>query len=246
MFLTGLLRVGVPLFLMWILAIQLPQCAHSFRCAPSLTRRQAVRCFSSASDSSERKKGKLLVLGGTGFLGQTVCKRAIVEGYDVTSLSRRGLPPTSEGTAPSTTSKVDYRQGDARKKEAIENILNEGGYTGVIHCIGLLFDDASGLGSYNRFVSGSGSLPDSDSTYDTITRLTAFNAIEATIEYAKKSNKTPFPFCFTSAAEAGWPEVAGLRGLHLSYLLNFFVNGIFVRDGYPRELRGRNQYSPIP
>jgi hypothetical protein len=26
------------------------------------------------------KKGKLLVLGGTGFLGQTICKRAVLEG----------------------------------------------------------------------------------------------------------------------------------------------------------------------
>jgi hypothetical protein len=80
---------------------------------------------------------------------------------------------------------------------------------GVIHCIGLLFDDASGLGTYNRFVSGSGSLPDADSTYDTITRLSAFNAIEATKEYAKNNQMTAFPFVFTSAAEAGWPDMPG-------------------------------------
>lgn len=80
----------------------------------------------------------------------------------------------------------------------------------MVHCIGLLFDDASGLGSYNRFVSGSGSLPDSESTYDTITRLTAFNAIEAATEFAIANNlERPLPFCFTSAAEAGWPEVTG-------------------------------------
>lgn len=81
--------------------------------------------------------------------------------------------------------------------------------TGVIHCIGLLFDDASGLGRYNRFVSGSASVPDTNSTYETITRLTAFNAIDATLEYAQKNNVEGFPFCFTSAAEAGWPDVAG-------------------------------------
>jgi hypothetical protein len=80
---------------------------------------------------------------------------------------------------------------------------------GVIHCIGLLFDDASGLGTYNRFVSGSGSLPDADSTYDTITRLSAFNAIDATMEYAKENRMESFPFVFTSAAEAGWPDMPG-------------------------------------
>lgn len=181
---------------------------------------------------------------GVGFLGQTVCKRAVVEGYAVTSVSRRGrLPPDAPAT---TSTNIDYRQGDARQKETIVNILNEGGYTGticyfrvmfllrwcvssvvltrtlyiwtigVIHCIGLLFDDASGLGDYNRFVSGSKSVPDSESSYDTITRLTAFHAIEATVDYVNQhdANKNtsipkPFPFCFISAAEAGWPDMAG-------------------------------------
>ena len=83
--------------------------------------------------------------------------------------------------------------------------------SGVIHCIGLLFDDVSGLGNLNRFVSGSGSLPDPESSYDTITRLTAFNAIQATAEYvaANQLIGKDFPFVFTSAAEAGWPQMTG-------------------------------------
>ena len=127
----------------------------------------------SSSSTASNNKGKLLVLGGTGFLGQMVCQRAVVEGYSVVSLSRRGLVSPDVPSA----AKADYRQGDCRRKEMIATVLDEGGFTGVIHCIGLLFDDQSGLGSYNRFVSGSGSLPDSDSTYDTITRLTSFHAI---------------------------------------------------------------------
>jgi hypothetical protein len=88
-------------------------------------------------------------------------------------------------------------------------------FLGVVHCIGLLFDDASGLGNWNRFVSGSGSLPDTQSTYDSITRLSAFNAIDATLEYIQGNNDrslsslSSFPFVFTSAAEAGWPDVPG-------------------------------------
>ena len=77
----------------------------------------------------------------------------------------------------------------------------------------MLFDDASGLGNWNRFVSGSGSLPDTQSTYDSITRLSAFNAIDATLEYIQgqtdSSSSSSFPFVFTSAAEAGWPDVPG-------------------------------------
>jgi hypothetical protein len=72
-----------------------------------------------------------------------------------------------------------------------------------------LFDDASGFGTYNRFVSGSGSIPDTSSTYDTITRQTAFNAIDATLDYVRDNNQKEFPFVFSSAAEAGWPDVPG-------------------------------------
>jgi nucleoside-diphosphate-sugar epimerase len=240
-------RVDVTLFLMSLLAIQMPRLSTAFL-APAVRRGASgllqhphphphphprlgvTRCFSSStgtpeSESTESsslstagsvsstKKGKLLVLGGTGFLGQTICKRAVLEGYSVTSLSRRGLPPLTDKDANtvSSISTVDYRQGDARVKESIAGILQEGGYTGVVHCIGLLFDNDSGLGSLNVFVSGSGSLLDSDSSYDTITRLTGFHAIDAAMEYAAEQggNQNPMPFVFTSAAEAGWPDAAG-------------------------------------
>jgi nucleoside-diphosphate-sugar epimerase len=210
---------------MIVLAVQLPR-LHAFKSSSRLAvqRKLACRSLSMASDttsgttSSANNRGKLLILGGTGYLGQNVCKAASMEGYSVVSLSRRGLPPLVSMTDEDktilspTSGKVDYRQGDARQKSPVTNILQEGGFTGIVHCIGLLFDDASGLGSYNKFVSGSGSLPDPDSTYDTITRLTAFNAIDAAMEYAERpENRSlkPFPFCFTSAAEAGWPEMTG-------------------------------------
>lgn len=155
--------------------------------------------------ASEAAKGKILVLGGTGFLGQEVCQRAVAEGYSVTSLSRRGLPPVLDSR--DSTNQIDYRQGDACNIDSIKNILREDGYTAVVHCIGLLFDDASGLGKYNTLVSGSGSVPDAGSTYDRITRRTAFNAIDAAKEYAAHKKRDSMPFVFTSAAEAGWPDV---------------------------------------
>jgi nucleoside-diphosphate-sugar epimerase len=205
-------------------------CCRSQRVPPSFRRQHSTGSklaaaaasspsFDSASSSSNR--GKLLVLGGTGFLGQAICHRAAGVGYEVTSLSRRGLPPpTTAGTTAAQSSSaagsaknsvtIDYRQGDARRRDAIDGILEEGGYVGVIHCIGLLLDGESGLGQYNRFASGSGSVPDADATYDAITRVTAHNAIGAVTEYCRiEGTKNPFPFCFVSAAEAGWPDVAG-------------------------------------
>ncbi|KAL3938906.1 MAG: hypothetical protein SGBAC_006282 [Bacillariaceae sp.] len=182
----------------------------------SIATRGKTNLFSSNNNclSDNNQKGKLLVLGGTGFLGQTICKRATLEGYAVTSVSRRGKPSPSEASETRLGSyfrKVDYRKGDARQFDTISNILKEGGYVGVIHCIGLLFDDDSGLGTYNRFVSGSGSIPDGGSSYDTITRLTALNAIDATLAYLHEQGRldSNFPFVFSSAAEAGWPNVRG-------------------------------------
>jgi len=169
-------------------------------------------------------KGRILVLGGSGFLGGTVAKRAILEGYSVTSLSRRGEPPPAESPTSSTSNddgillnSIDYRIGDARDINSIRAILNDNNenddqqpYIAIVHAIGLLFDGDSGIGNFNRFVSGSGSIPEENSTYDDITRLTAFNAIEAAEEYAAKlGGGGPLPFVFTSAAEAGWPDVRG-------------------------------------
>lgn len=178
-----------------------------------------VSSTSAPSSASSKTKGKLLILGGTGFLGQTICRRALLEGYKVTSLSRRGLPPVTndekieQRSISSKGGSIDFRKGDARKDDVISSILQEGGYVGVVHCIGLLLDDASGLGTYNRFVSGSGSVPDDNSSYDGITRLTAFNAIDATTQFVRDNESalgdSRFPFVFISAAEAGWPDVAG-------------------------------------
>jgi len=170
-----------------------------------------IRCSATDSASSsntfsaeKKKKGRILVLGGSGFLGSNVAKRACLEGYSVTSLSRRGKNDADE----SDSIDIDYRKGDARDASVIADILSEGDYVAVAHCIGLLFDSSSGLGRFNRFVSGSGSVPEQSSTYDDITRITAFQAISEVEKYASSRNQK-MTFIFTSAAEANWPNVRG-------------------------------------
>merc|ERR1711871_504093 len=58
--------------------------------------------------------------------------------------------------------------------------------------------------------SGSGSKPGPESTYDNITRKTAMNLLQAVkSKFSNPFASEKFPLMFVSAAEAGWPEVAG-------------------------------------
>ena len=69
----------------------------------------------------------------------------------------------------------------------------------------LLSDNAlptSFTNEFNKFASGSGSVPTPGSTYDQVTRQTALAAASAFAEHAK--DRAPCPFVFVSAAEAGW------------------------------------------
>ena len=104
--------------------------------SPNINPPQTILSMSSpsspTSSNTNNDRGKILVLGGTGFLGQTICRRATAEGYSVTSMSRRGLPEKSNSMATLPTSAtIDYRIGDARQKDSISNILDEGGYVGT-------------------------------------------------------------------------------------------------------------------
>lgn len=153
------------------------------------------------------KPMKVTVFGGTGYVGSQVCERLIKRGHEVTALSRRGVNPKPDSKE---LSQVNWVSGDATDMKTVEGLLKDS--DAAVHCIGLLFDVDSGLANLNKIVSGSGSVPGEKSTYDAITRTTAFNVIQG-IEKKQSSimnvmNKDKkFPFCFVSAAEAGWPDV---------------------------------------
>jgi hypothetical protein len=148
---------------------------------------------------------RVAVFGGTGYVGSRVCERLVEKGYSVTAVSRRGENPKP---GDSNLDQVNWVKGDATDPATVKKIVNDS--DAAVHSIGLLFDVDSGLSNLNTIVSGSKSLPGESSTYDNITRKTMFNiadAIESRITNPFANEK--YPLCFVSAAEAGWPDVAG-------------------------------------
>lgn len=152
---------------------------------------------------------KVTVFGGTGYVGSRVCERLIKRGHTVTSISRRGINPQPGN--PSLDA-VNWVKGDATDAAFVSTALKDA--DAAVHAVGLLFDVNSGLTGLNVIVSGSGSVPGEESTYDRITRVTAFNVAQGLEDRAKGffgvgGTKKKIPLCFVSAAEAGWPDVPG-------------------------------------
>eukprot|EP00976_Prorocentrum_cordatum_P109456 1195023-Prorocentrum_minimum.AAC.3 len=130
-------------------ALSKPICQSSDRLERPSSKLRAV----GASAASAPTYKKVLVLGGSGYVGSEVCRQLLSRGYTVVSVSRRGTGEV-EG--------VDWRAGDVvADPDVVERILAEGGFDGVMHTIGMLLE-----GEANKFASGSGSVPTPGSTYD--------------------------------------------------------------------------------
>lgn len=56
----------------------------------------SAHIVASASGTGQGNK-RVLVLGGTGFVGSHICQVLLQEGYDVVSISRRGTPVSDLG-----------------------------------------------------------------------------------------------------------------------------------------------------
>ena len=127
----------------------------------------ASTALRSTSDSTSNAGFKLLVLGGTGFVGREMIRKARQKGISVVSLSRRGK------LVGETDESVTWVSGDASQAKTVQAIVDDfGPFDGCIHAVGLLLDAESGLSALNRYASGSGSSPTSESTYDRVTRQT--------------------------------------------------------------------------
>ena len=122
---------------------------------------------------------RVLVLGGTGFVGSEVIRQANQRGFEVVSVSRRGQVSTGEQSpSPSSNWDVKWVQGDAADASQLQRIVNENGpFDACVHAIGLLLDNESGLSQYNKLVSGSGSEPGPESSYDRYVQATLCSSL---------------------------------------------------------------------
>jgi nucleoside-diphosphate-sugar epimerase len=193
--------------------------------------------------SSSMAVKKLLVLGGTGFVGSRFMNLASKLNYQVYSLSRRGKVIAEDSSSKITVASSQNNKyapiwisGDATDKNTIVSLIQTyGPFDAYVHAIGLLFDGKSGFGSLNRYVSGSQSVPGSSSSYDDITRKTAFNLIEAIEETSSTPN---VPLVFISAAEAGWTFQAPVDFLERYLTAKRSVEARILKSTSQQTLRG--------
>ncbi|KAI5465687.1 hypothetical protein BGZ63DRAFT_347908 [Mariannaea sp. PMI_226] len=94
---------------------------------------------------------KLVVCGGSGFLGSRICQFAVARGWDVTSISRSGEPRwdtvTSSRTPPTWANKVSWERGDILRPATYAPLLNGADF--VVHSMGILLE-----ADYKGVVSG--------------------------------------------------------------------------------------------
>ncbi|KAM5351443.1 hypothetical protein ACJ41O_004166 [Fusarium nematophilum] len=94
---------------------------------------------------------KLVVCGGTGFLGSRICKHAVARGWDVTSISRSGDPRwdavTSSPSPPPWAHKVSWERGDILRPATYAPLLNGADF--VVHSMGILLE-----ADYKGVISG--------------------------------------------------------------------------------------------
>ena len=78
----------------------------------------------------------LLVVGGNGFVGRVVCRRAVQRGIKVIGLSRSGRPDLEE----SWTDEVRWIRADAGNPEEIRTVFEENTCSSVISTVGTMVD----------------------------------------------------------------------------------------------------------
>ncbi|TKX75176.1 NAD-dependent epimerase/dehydratase family protein [Halorubrum sp. GN11_10-6_MGM] len=86
----------------------------------------------------------LLVVGGSGFIGRSVCRFAVRDGHEVRSVSRSGRPDVDEAW----TDEVSWTSADLFRPNAWRDRLD--GVDAVVHAVGTLTEAATDGVTFER------------------------------------------------------------------------------------------------
>ncbi|GMH62049.1 hypothetical protein TrRE_jg13306 [Triparma retinervis] len=144
--------------------------------------------------------GLVVVLGGNGYVGSTITQKLNDAGIKTVTVGRSS---TNKSPSPLSTH-VTFDLVSATP--TLSSLLSSTPHspsevTAVVHSIGCLLDTSSGLGSFNKFASGTGREP--GGSYDEITRGTVSKMV-GMLEGSGWAPGSEPKIVFVSAAEAGW------------------------------------------
>ncbi|EFR03275.1 hypothetical protein MGYG_06277 [Nannizzia gypsea CBS 118893] len=189
---------------------------------------------------------RIVVAGGSGFLGARICQSAVARGWEVVSLSRRGEPAwdtvSSSGQAPRWAQKVEWEKADLLDPSSYGQHLKNA--SAVVHSMGILLEaDYKGIlqgkespitgiqkvfGSFPGIPTGPSK---SQMTYRTMNT-------ESAISLAKKTTEENIPTFVYISASSGAPiipqgYISSKREAESS-ILSMFPNlrSIFVRPTF--------------
>ncbi|KAH7351915.1 hypothetical protein KP509_19G020200 [Ceratopteris richardii] len=157
------------------------------------------------TSSNPTERNKLLILGGSGFVGTHICKEALQQHLPVISLSRSGRPKLQE----SWTFDVRWVQGSLFEPDKWKHVLEE--TSAVISCVG-------GFGSNEtmRKVNGDANIAAINAAYDS--GVKRFLYISA------------FDFGLPSFVLRGYYE--GKKAAEEALRIKFPYGGIILRPGF--------------
>jgi uncharacterized protein YbjT (DUF2867 family) len=148
---------------------------------------------------------KLLVLGGSGFVGSHVCKEALDKGFVVSSLNRSGKPSLSESWA----DKVIWNQGNLLEPSSLKDAMDD--VSAVISCVG-----GFGSNSFMYKINGTANI----------------NAIRAAAEKGVKRfvYVSAADFGLVNYLLKGYYD--GKRAAEAELLSKFTYGGVILRPGF--------------
>lgn len=153
---------------------------------------------------------KILVLGGTGFIGQAVCRRAVDAGHDVVSVARHGRPDDVDGD---WADRVDWKTGNVLQADTWREHLD--GCDAVVHCVGILKEH-----------------PDEGITFERVSRdsvdIASWEAQHAGVDrfvYVSAKDNPPFVSDRYLSSKREGEQVLRARGMHEAILRPQLVYG---------------------